>query len=79
MFGLVLAAPAALFLLANVLNELGIDLLHAPIGALTSEPHRQQIFNLVSPVVFLGGIATALLLKFSPSRNWIYGGSKSGW
>ena len=63
MLGLVLAAPAALFLLANVLNELGINLLYAPIEALTFGPQRQQIFNLVSPVVFLGGIAAALLLN----------------
>jgi len=64
MLGLLLAAPAALFLLANVLNELGISLLYSPIEALTSGPQRQQIFNLVSPVVFLGGIAAALLLNF---------------
>jgi hypothetical protein len=64
MLGLLLAAPAALFLLANVLNELGISLLYSPIEALTSGPQRQQIFNLVSPVVFLGGITAALLLNF---------------
>ena len=64
MWGLLLAAPAGLFLLANVLNELGIGLLYAPIDALISGPQRQQIFNLVSPVVFLGGIAAALLLNF---------------
>ncbi len=63
-WGLLLAAPAALFLLANVLNELGVSLLYAPIETLTSGPQRQQIFNLVSPVVFLGGIAAALLVNF---------------
>jgi hypothetical protein len=56
LLGLVPAAPAALFLLANILNDgLGIGFLYAPIDALTSEPHRLQIFNFVSPVVFLGG------------------------
>jgi len=65
MLGLVLAAPAALFLMANVLNDrLGIGFLYAPFDALTSELYRQRIFNLVSPVVFLGGIAAALLLNF---------------
>jgi len=65
LLSLVLAAPAALFLLANILNDgLGIGFLYAPIDALTSEPHKQRLFNLVSPVVFLGGIAAALLLNF---------------
>jgi hypothetical protein len=62
--GLVLAAPAALFWLANILKDgLGIGFLIAPVEALISEPHRRQIFNLVSPVVFLGGLAAALLLN----------------
>ena len=65
LLGLVLAAPAALFLLANILNDgPGIGFLYAPVEALLSEPHRHQVFNLVSPVVFLGGIAAALLLNF---------------
>ena len=64
MWGLLLAAPAGLFLLANILNELGISLLYAPIDALNAGPQRQHIFNLVSPVVFLGGIGAALLLNF---------------
>jgi hypothetical protein len=33
------------------------------VEALISESHRRQIFNLVSPVVFLGGLVTALLLN----------------
>jgi hypothetical protein len=64
LFGLILAAPAGLFLLANLLNELGVAFFYAPVEALISEPHRQQLFNLVSPVIFLGGIAIALLLNF---------------
>lgn len=62
-FGLVLLAPAALFLLANMLNELGVGFLYAPVEALISEPHRQQVSNLLSPVVFLGGLTAALLLN----------------
>ena len=61
-FGLLLIAPAALFGLANVLNDQGIGFLYA-LWRPFSEPPRQQIFNLVSPVVFLGGLATALLLN----------------
>jgi hypothetical protein len=64
LLGLILAAPAALFLLANLLNELGVGFFCAPVEALISEPHRQQLFNVMSPLVFLGGIALALLLNF---------------
>jgi len=38
--GLVLLAPAALFLVANILNELGVGFLYAPVEALISEPGR---------------------------------------
>ena len=62
-WGLILLAPAALFLLANILNELGIGFLYALIDPLISGPRLQQVSNLVSPVVFLGGIAAALLLN----------------
>jgi hypothetical protein len=62
LWGVVLVAPAALFLLANVLNELGIGFLYALIDPLISGT-RQKVFNLASPVVFLGGIAAALLLN----------------
>lgn len=71
LLGLVLAAPAALFLLANILKDgLGIGFLYAPVEALLSEPNRYQVFNLVSPVVFLGGIAAALLLNFLAIAKW---------
>ena len=62
-WSLILLAPAALFLLANILNELGIGFLYARIDPLISGPRLQQVSNLVSPVVFLGGIAAALLLN----------------
>ena len=62
-WGLILLAPAALFLLANILNELGVSFLYALIDRLISGPGRQPVFNLVSPVVFLGGLAAALLLN----------------
>lgn len=62
-WGLVLMAPGAFFLLANVLNEFGIHVLYAPIGALTSDIDRRWVFNLVSPVLFIGGLAGALLLN----------------
>jgi len=61
--GLVLAAPAVLFLAANILNELGTDILYAPVEALLSGAGRRQIFNVLSPILFLGGPAVALALN----------------
>ncbi len=34
-----------------------------PLEALLSNPERQHVFNLVSPVVFLGGLGLALALN----------------
>jgi xanthosine utilization system XapX-like protein len=62
-WGLVLVAPAALFLLANILNELGIGFLYALIEPVTGSPGRLRLFNIVSPMVFLGGSAVALALN----------------
>lgn len=63
MWGLILAAPAALFLAANILNEFGIGFLYAPIDPLISDPARQRVFNIASPIVLLGGIGGALVVN----------------
>ncbi len=34
-----------------------------PLEALLSDPERLRVFNLVSPVVFLGGLLLALILN----------------
>jgi hypothetical protein len=63
LIGLILLAPCALFLLANVLNELGIGFLYAMIDPWISGPAQHRIFNVLSPIVFLGGIAVALAVN----------------
>jgi hypothetical protein len=42
---------------------MGMGLLFDPLEALLSEPGRRQVFNLVSPVVFLGGLILALVMN----------------
>jgi hypothetical protein len=53
------------FVSASLLkNELGIGLLFDPLDkALMSDPENLRVFNLVSPLVFLGGLGVALLLN----------------
>jgi hypothetical protein len=52
------------FVVALLLKyELGIGLLFDPLEALLSRPGRWHVFNLVSPVVFLGGLILALGLN----------------
>jgi hypothetical protein len=53
-----------IFVVASLLKyELGIGLLFDPLEALLSRPGRWHVFNLVSPVVFLGGLILALGLN----------------
>jgi hypothetical protein len=62
--GLVLIWAPLFFVVASLLKyELGIGLLFDPLEALLSEPGRRYVFNLVSPVVFLGGLILALVLN----------------
>jgi hypothetical protein len=71
-----LSAPL-FFVVASLLKYwLGIGLLFDPLDkALMSDPERLHIFNLVSPVVFLGGLVLALglnmyaVLRFNVSRE----------
>jgi hypothetical protein len=63
--GLILLAAPLLFVAASLLKyELGIGLLFDPLDkALMSDPENLHVFNLVSPLVFLGGLGLALLLN----------------
>jgi hypothetical protein len=62
--GFVLLVAPLYFVSASILKyEMGIGLLFDPLEALLSEPGRRQVFNLVSPVVFLGGLILALVMN----------------
>ena len=62
--GLALLAAPLFFVAASLLKyELGIGVLFDPLDAFLSEPGRQHVFNLISPVVFLGGLGLALVLN----------------
>jgi hypothetical protein len=60
LLGLVLLAPAVLFLIVVLIEE-GFGF--RSFSAFMAEPQQRQIFNLISPIVFLGGLAAALLLN----------------
>jgi len=52
------------FVSASLLKYgLGTGLLFEPLEFFLSEPGRRYVFNLVSPVVFLGGLLLALVLN----------------
>jgi hypothetical protein len=62
--GLALVAAPLFFVAASLLKyELGIGFLFDPLEALLSDPQRLRVFNLISPLVFLGGLGLALVLN----------------
>ena len=62
--GLALLAAPLYFVAASLLKyELGIGFPFDPLEALVSEPGRRYVFDLISPVVFLGGLCLALALN----------------
>ena len=60
-WGLILAAPAVIFVAANLLNEIGVGFLYGWIDPLTHWPN--QLINFASPLVLLGGLGGALILN----------------
>ena len=66
------------FVVASLLKyELGIGLLFDPLEALLSRPGIWHVFNLVSPVVFLGGLILALGLNAQAILRLNVGGEKA--
>jgi hypothetical protein len=62
--GVVLLSAPLFFVVASLLKyELGIGFLFDPLDAFLSDRGRQQVFNVISPVVFLGGLGLALALN----------------
>lgn len=62
--GFALLLAPLYFVSASLLKYgLGIGLLFDPLEAFLSVSQRREVFNLVSPVVFLGGLGLALALN----------------
>lgn len=62
--GFVLLLAPLYFVSASLLKYgLGVGFLFDPLEFILSEPERRYVFNLVSPVVFLGGLLLALALN----------------
>lgn len=62
--GFVLLLAPLYFVSASLLKYgLGVGFLFDPLEAFLSVAGRREIFNLISPVVFLGGLGLALVLN----------------
>jgi hypothetical protein len=62
--GFALLLAPLFFVGASLLKYgMGIGFLFDPLDAFLSDPRRLRVFNLVSPVVFLGGLGLALALN----------------
>lgn len=62
--GLIFILLPLYFTTAAILKyEFGIGFLFDPLDAYLSNPQRLHIFNLISPIVFLGGLLLALGLN----------------
>jgi hypothetical protein len=62
--GFALLLAPLFFVAASLLKYgMGVGFLFDPLDAFLSDPRRQHVFNLVSPVVFLGGLGLALALN----------------
>ncbi len=61
-WGFALILPSVLFLLAVMLNGVGFSALMAPVDSIMAGPYR-QLFNVVSPLIFLGGSFAAFAIN----------------
>jgi hypothetical protein len=62
--GFVLLLAPLFFVAASLLKYgLGVEFLFDPLDAFLSDPQRLRVFNLISPVAFLGGLGLALAVN----------------
>ena len=67
LIGLALAAPVLYFVSASLLKfRFGVDQPYSPLDSLLADPDRFRAFNVLSPVVFVGGLSLAVLLNLYP-------------
>jgi hypothetical protein len=69
--GALAAAPAMYFVGASLLKYgIGVDVFYDPIDAMTATRESQQVFNAVTPFVFIGGLVGAWALNVYPLVRW---------
>jgi hypothetical protein len=62
--GFALLLAPLFFVAASLLKYgLGVGFLFDPLDAFLSDPRRLRVFNLISPVAFLGGLSLALAVN----------------
>jgi hypothetical protein len=65
--GIALLLAPLYFVSASLLKYgLGISLLFDPLEAFLSVSQRRDVFNLISPILFLGGLGLAVVLNVYP-------------
>jgi hypothetical protein len=78
--GLAFATPALYFVSASLLKfHLGVNQPYSPLESLLADPDRFHAFNLLSPIIFLGGLALAVLLNLYPQLRVQLRRGDEGW
>jgi transcriptional regulator with XRE-family HTH domain len=64
--GLFLMFPALFFIFASIArHNFGLDLFYYPFELLLDNSNTRVIFNLLSPLIFLGGLVSAVILNLA--------------
>lgn len=67
MIGFLFALPPLFFVTAAVLKYgLGIGFIFDPLASFLADPERLRLFNIISPILFLGGLIMAIALNLYP-------------
>lgn len=65
--GLIFILPALYFVVASTLDAyLGIPALFRPLETVYSSPRSLEVFNAITPALFLGGITLGVALNLLP-------------
>jgi hypothetical protein len=65
--GLVLSVPALAFIVASILKfNFGVGQPFRIFESMMSTPERFQLFNLISPIIFVGGLVVGVIVNLYP-------------
>jgi hypothetical protein len=65
--GLGLSAPALFFIVASLLNSnFGVSQPFSLFESMLATPERLRLFNIISPVVFVGGLLLGVIMNLYP-------------